>query len=594
MKTNILTPKDLFQKDIRYTIPPFQRRYVWTLEDQWEPLWEDVRNTAEYYLENLNKHGGEKIPAEQETKAHFLGAVVIQQVNTATPDIERREVIDGQQRITTIQILLDAIQYVFEKKELKKGVAKRLSKLVKNDEDLTVKEEDIFKLWPTKGDRDAFTHAMRNESSVDGYEDSLIVRAHEFFQGETKEWIDSGEEETQSRMEALEIAVTGKLHMVVIDLDSHDDANVIFETLNARGTPLMQSDLIKNYVMSELETDDDAIWSDLDEDWWRKDIRQGRLMRPRIDALLDYWLEMKTGYDVSASAVFKSFKELSSGRRIEDVMSEITRDLGNYRLYEEGDRNKTEDIFYYRSNVMQMAAFTPVLIALLSKSEYIRDGALKALESFLIRRMVCRYTTKDYSRLSLDLVRELNKSKYESADQIVIDFLTGQESASRCWPTDMDLKSAFTTYPLYNRLTRGRMRLILEAIEEHYRKDPLTEPQPVSRNLPIEHVLPQSWEANWPLPPNIDEDKARHTRKQHVHLIGNLTLVTSKLNSKLSNAPWEQKKATLDEHSVLLMNRRLLSDYKERVWKEETIVERSEQMAGLVAEIWPGPDRIDL
>ena len=96
MKTDILTPKDLFQKDIHYTVPGFQRRYVWKQDEQWEPLWEDVCNTADNYLEQLNKENGEGVVAEQNTARHFLGAVVVQQVNTATRDVERREVIDGQ------------------------------------------------------------------------------------------------------------------------------------------------------------------------------------------------------------------------------------------------------------------------------------------------------------------------------------------------------------------------------------------------------------------------------------------------------------------------------------------------------------------
>ena len=125
MKTDILSPKALFQRDIRYTIPAFQRRYVWTLDDQWEPLWEDVSNTADDYLEKLDRSNGDGVEAEQETVRHFLGAVVVQQVNTATRDVERREVIDGQQRLTTLQLLLDAVQFVSEEHKIK-GVAARL------------------------------------------------------------------------------------------------------------------------------------------------------------------------------------------------------------------------------------------------------------------------------------------------------------------------------------------------------------------------------------------------------------------------------------------------------------------------------------
>ena len=95
MDTNILNPSDLFQKNIRYTIPAFQRHYVWTQDDQWEPLWEDVRNVAEDFLEKLERTGNDAVEAEQQTTPHFLGAIVLQQVQVSVRDIDRREVIDG-------------------------------------------------------------------------------------------------------------------------------------------------------------------------------------------------------------------------------------------------------------------------------------------------------------------------------------------------------------------------------------------------------------------------------------------------------------------------------------------------------------------
>ena len=248
-----------------------------TLDDQWEPLWEDVSNTADDYLEKLDRSNGDGVEAEQETVRHFLGAVVVQQVNTATRDVERREVIDGQQRLTTLQLLLDAVQFVSEEHKIK-GVAARLSKLVTNDESLVADDEDIFKLWPTTNDREAFRHAMHNGLATDDYENSLIVQAHEYFQSQARQWLGSNAETIQVRAEALETAVTAMLQMVVIDLGPREDPHVIFETLNARGTPLRESDLIKNFVSSKSGQDD--IWGDLDDNWWQQEIRQGRLFRP--------------------------------------------------------------------------------------------------------------------------------------------------------------------------------------------------------------------------------------------------------------------------------------------------------------------------
>ena len=279
MHTDILTPKDLFQKDVQYTIPPFQRPYVWTQDDQWEPLWEDVRSVAENYLEELERSGNDEIEAEQRTSPHFLGAVVLKQVPTAARDIDQRQVIDGQQRVTTLQLLLDAIQQVCEDSEQQylKVASRRLSRLVTNDE-LVVGDNShhVFKLWPTRSDREAFRHAMDNGLAVNDFEESLIVQAHEFFKLQVEKWIEEGPASMEARIDALEAAAATMLQMVVIDLSSQDDPSVIFETLNARGTPLEQSDLIKNYVHSMRQDCKSDLWGNLDDSWWREEVSQCR------------------------------------------------------------------------------------------------------------------------------------------------------------------------------------------------------------------------------------------------------------------------------------------------------------------------------
>lgn len=597
MKPDLLTPRGLFQRDIRYTIPEFQRPYVWNQEDQWEPLWDDVRNTAESYLNELdlsnNDSNEASIKATNSTPPHFFGAVVVQQVYTATRDIEQRKVIDGQQRVTTLQLLLDAVRLVCEEFELK-GEAKRLSKFVTNstDED----GDQVFKLWPTNTNNDieAFRHAMHNGSATNDFENSLIVQAHQFFQLQTEEWLkaNSNSHALQHLIEALETVVTDRLQMVVIDLEPQDDPHIIFETLNARGTPLLESDLIKNYVVSRANsTNEDDIWGKLGDNWWRKEIRQGRLRRPRIDMLLNYWLAMRTKNEVTASRVFNEFKKHAGDLKIKDVMSDVQRDLGNYRRFEEEPRTPDEDKFYYRVvDVMQTGVITPVLLLLLSVPlDRRRIKSLQALESFLIRRMVCRGTTKDYNRLTLELVGELQKQGLDQADSIVADFLKGQEADSRVWPDDEALGDSLATLPLYRLLTIGRLRLILEGIEDKLRTSSMPEQEECPKKLTIEHIMPQSWEAHWPLPENIDRSEGDNTRNQLIHTIGNLTLVTKRLNSSLSRSPWKDKRKTLRDHSTLFLNKRLLEESKGKMWDEQFIQSRSKHLTDLVAEVWPGP-----
>ena len=591
MHTDILTPKDLFQKEVRYTIPPFQRPYVWSQDDQWEPLWEDVRNVAENYLEELERSGNNGVEAEQKTSPHFLGAVVLKQVPTAAKDIDQREVIDGQQRMTTLQLLLDAIQQICEKSDQPylRRAARRLAKLVTNDEELIGDDRlHIFKLWPTRGDREAFRHAMDNGLAANDFAESLIVQAHEFFQLQVGKWLEDGGGSTEHRIDALEAAATAMLQMVVIDLSPQDDPNLIFETLNARGTPLEQSDLIKNFVLSRERDQQGDIWGNLDDAWWRREVRQGRLFRPRLDMLLNYWLAMRTGSEVSPSKVFDVFRSYVDDREVHAVMSEIRQDLVNYRDFESTKGQSPEEkSFYYHVDVMQARVITPVLLLLLSAETETRIRAFGALESFLVRRMICRQTTKDYNRLVLELASRLRDSGLDKADAVTAGFLREQTAYAREWPSDEAVADALGSSPLYRLLTRGRLRFVLEGVERRLRSSGKSEQPAVPTNLTIEHLMPVGWsKTEWPLPEGIDTDAATYQRNTLIHSIGNLTLATQKLNSSMSNDPWASKHVELQEHSVLLLNNELLTQPS---WHEETIRTRSRRMAKLVSERWPGP-----
>ena len=590
METNIRNPRDLFQPGIRYVVPTFQRQYIWTKGDQWEPLWEDLRGVAENYLVELERSDRESVEAQKQTTPHFLGAIVLQQVPTATSEIERRVVIDGQQRLTTLQLLLDAVQFVVEDLGFE-GPADRLSMLVLNDKRLVGRNEShVFKLWPTRTDREAFRHAMDNGLAVNKFEGSRIVQAHEFFQREVRHWLSEANDSRVRRVEALETAITVMLNLVVIDLGQQDDPNVIFETLNARGTPLEQSALIKNFVLSKRPLDEEwqKVWNDLDDTWWLREVSQGRLWRPRLDMLINYWLAMRTGQEIPPSRVFTTFRTLEGSQDIDCLMGELNRDLSNYRRFEDGERTRYENLFYYRAGVMRVGVITPVLLKLLGADVLVREGALRALESFLVRRMICRMTTRDYSRLMLDLAVRLKDCSLEQADKVVAEFLRDQVAYSREWPRDRAVADTLGWSPLYPRLTRGRLRLVLEGIESALRTT-MSETGDVPKDLTIEHLMPVSWSSkeNWPLPACVDEEQATETRNGLIHTIGNLTLVTGRLNSSLSNEPWHKKRATIQKHAVLNLNGELVT---KSAWDEDLIRARSRRMAELIAKCWPGPD----
>lgn len=602
MDVHILNAQDLFMKPIHYVIPEFQRRYVWRMEEQWDPFWEDVSKVAEEYLDKPTRLGDEQ-EEQTQTKSHFLGAVIIQKQLGPITEPTKRKVIDGQQRLTTLQLLLDAIQWVCENHNNPnvKQSADLLTQFVTNNEKL-YKDKYIFKLWPSKFDQDTFKHVMNNKLDVGNFKGSRIAQAHEFFQQQVEVWLNAVPEgQTKNRIDALVEAVTTGLQIAVIELDIQADPHIIFETLNARGTPLAEFELIKNFVMSKAQKPTSDIWGNLDGEWWKKEVRQGRLRRPRLDMLFNYWLAMHKESDISPSKVFDEFRNQPEAKadakehKIYNLMHKIIEDFENYKKYDQTERPEYEkESFQYHMDVMQAGVITPVLFLLLSKKTGTHTNAFDALESFLIRRMICRYTTKDYNRMILDLCHQL-KPRLGESDTFVVKFLQKQDAESRKWPRDDEVKNALVSLPLYRLLSKGRLRVVLEGVEQQLRDPRKTEQLHIlgktkdgkSERLTIEHMMPVGWnENNWPLG-GIDIEK----RNTLINTIGNLTLVTRPLNSSMSNVAWDIKRAELQEHSRLMLNKELAPQLApQSSWNERDIEARSLRMAKLVSERWPGPD----
>jgi len=595
MEVGFHAPMVLFGTDVRYVIPTFQRPYVWKQESQWEPLWSDVRDTADEYLEALVLSDGDQMAAAQTTSPHFMGALVVQQQPTPPDHPQRRDVIDGQQRLTTLQLLLDAARQVLEQLALRAPAA-RLATYVTNNQVYAEADPDfLFKVWPSEVDREPFRHAMRNDLPVVAFDTSLIVRAHQFFQTQVEEWLRADEGQIPARAAALETVLTSLLRVVVISLDSKDDPNVIFETLNARGTPLIQSDLIKNFLLLEARKRNldeaklhQSTWKSLETQWWRKEIGQGRLYRPRLDVFLNYWLAMRTANDIPPDKVFELFRDYAKDGDLDGLARDIHRSAEVYQGLELAS-DPVEATFMYRWRVMDAGVLTPFLLLLFCSEPGLsverRRRALRAVESYLVRRMICRMTAKDYNKLFIELIKEIQETGIATADDTTVAFLARQNAESRLWPSDSAVSQALMDLPLYRLLTRGRLRFVLEALEDS-RRGEKTE-QRVERNLTIEHLMPQEWRTNWPTPTG-GEDIAQleAARDRIIHTIGNLTLVKGKLNSGLSNGPWHDKRMALNKHTVLLMNNAI---EKEPDWNETTIATRGSDLARRFARVWPMP-----
>jgi hypothetical protein len=205
--------------------------------------------------------------------------------------------------------------------------------------------------------------------------------------------------------------------------------------------------------------------------------------------------------------------------------------------------------------------------------------------------MLVRANTKSYTKLIAELVGQLRKSDRANAGNAIERYLAGQKSESGYWPDDAEIREEVAALLAYRRLGRGRLRMVFEAIEDHQRgwkngKPGFGEARVARGAFAIEHVMPRKWLAHWPLHDGTEAD-----RDLLIHTLGNLTLLTGKLNSKVSNGAWlgnGGKREGLEAHDVLMLNRDLLKKAGDE-WSDEAIRVRTQELANVILDIWPVP-----
>lgn len=619
MDARTLNVKAIFGQDRRHMVPLFQRPYVWTRKEQWEPLWEDVRRMAEAKL------------LGEDTRSHFLGAIVLDQMRRPTGHLECRLVIDGQQRLTTLQLLMEAFCDLCQMRPEVERYQKALLKLTRNDDPMSADPDEQFKVWPTTVDQDPFRLVMNaaNPAAVCrgfGYPGGTpsvghpIADAYLYFFEAISEWAEENED-VGRRIEALYEILREHVRMVVIDLGEQDDAQMIFESLNARGTPLLPADLVKNFLFHQAHVEGkplvplyDKYWSYFDDaaGSWRKEIGRGHAKRHLIDIFMMHYLTCRTLAEVPVGMVYSRFRDY--GRKhhageVEGLFRDLLESARIYaRFHDPAIEKNRESMFFKRMRDMDIITVFPFLLAIYgdkqigigpegqgrfcaASSEEEKNARrervqiLQDIESFLVRRMIChQLNTRGYGKLFLELIRVLQKASEPAAE--IRRFLLRSSAESMRWPRDAEFGAAWLSVPVFRSLTRGRVRMLLEALEREIRTDK-SETIVLDERLQIEHLLPQEWHKNWPLPGDVPHEAAEAERSRVLHTVGNLTLVTEKLNPALSNGKWLDKREAILAHSALGMNRRL-SNFS--VWSDQTIGMRGKELFALAERIWPIPD----
>jgi hypothetical protein len=603
MDVNKLMLSRIFDTTERLDAPLFQRPYVWSRERNWDPLWEAVEALAD------KRYAGTPV------RPHFLGTIVLEQLHTQPGRVHARQIIDGQQRLTTMQLALAAARDIAKQNGLEKH-EQAFRRLTDNSVPLSTSAEDVFKVWPTNADRDDFRTVMTAGSSdavqklphADPEDEWLIPDAYQFFWEKYTKWLgQAGKPEFAAKLDALYYTFVEGLQIVVINLDDKDDAQEIFETLNALGTPLLPADLVKNFLFHEaIAQNHDTLdlyekhWRvfDAERNYWREPVRQGRLKRPRLDLFLYHYLTLMNGEVILDTQLFDSFKRFfktTNGHCAAKHMAMFRGYANTYRDFENYPRNSREELFFYRLQQMDVGTLHPLMLEICNRHAKTEDQpkrvqVMEDVESFLVRRLVCELSPKNYNRFFTELISKARKAN-DFSPEFIRSTLLAETADTSLWPDDAAFRTAWVELSFYKRVKQTKTRMILEALEREMYDEKAGHVE-FDRNLTLEHLLPQEPHANdWPLPADPANEKAveaaKKTRRDLLHTIGNLTLVTKKLNSSMSNGPWGRKVHEILLHSPLKLNR----PFKDvESWTETRIEDRTKQLLSVALRVWPRPN----
>jgi Protein of unknown function DUF262/Protein of unknown function (DUF1524) len=626
MDSRTFNVQQLYQDRRQYRVPFYQRPYVWNREDQWGRLWEDIRDKAEARLQ-----GVKAIP-------HFMGAVVLEpQKKVGLLGVERHHIIDGQQRLTTLQYVLTSLAHTLRATEHEK-LLPLIEACLTNSNPETMEDESVerFKLWPTFRDRKPYEQAMTANSTDElrsrfppsftqtgglrkiGVAHPPALEAIVFFHESMLDWVgDKSEGDAASRPMALASAVLTDLSIVCISLGEEDDAQVIFETLNGHGAELHATDLIRNFIFMRAGNDADELynnlWSQFEAPLWSESQSRGRLNRPRLEWFVQTAVQAQTGDEIDVGRLYAGYRRFVDGtpglHDAEPQLAMLNRYGEHYKALVTGTGTEQIAVFGRRVAVWDASPTHALALRVGTSALSIEEQAqiYACIESYLLRRAVCGLSRKNYNKVFSQQLKRLIEADLSAASfRVALSALNGD--ASR-WPTDEEFRRQWlggAAYP--GRLDAAKLRTIFHRLETAMRSEKTEERVPLELDaLDIDHVMPQSWYAYWKLPDgalvSLDEVAAASqlrfigeglgpkteailARQDAVSRIGNLTLVHYGVNRALQNHGFDAKRQKLFENSNLHINRSLM---QRAAWDETAIAARSEDLFQFALRLWPGP-----
>jgi Protein of unknown function (DUF1524) len=341
-------------------------------------------------------------------------------------------------------------------------------------------------------------------------------------------------------------------------------------------------------------------WARFDEEFWREEVKQGRLVKPRSDLFIQHFLASQQGQDIPIKHLYVEYHHwIERNKPFQSITEELAALARNGDYFRRIIAPKPDDVMFDLCSFLEaydIRTAYPLLLALLDADlDENKWRAISAtLESFLLRRAVCNLGTKNYNRIFLQLTKNLRKEGF-AAENLRAQLLSLSGDSS-IWP-DASFREAWLHKPLYGPLNSPKLVHLFGRLNQTFMSN--KSERVVFKEAPtIEHIMPQAWQENWPLPDGAkgmdfvelmkaseDDKRAVVTRKREIaaQTLGNLTILSAALNSAQSNMPWKKKLPELMKHSLLPINQGL-NDLPG--WDEETIVARAQDHFSRAAKVW--------
>lgn len=561
------TLNKLLNTSRQFIVPIFQRNYSWQ-KSQYEQLWFDILRASKF----------------KEKQNHFIGSIVYIDMGTPAGRPQQLLLIDGQQRLTTISILLCAIKDYVQKFNLETkliNLAKIKNQFLYNSDEI---DEDRYKLLLNVQDKETYIKLIDNTIFTVNKPATNIIKCYEFFYERIEDFI-----KQYGQIDEIYAGIF-KLSLVSISLDKDsDNPQMIFESMNSTGKDLSQTDLLRNYLLMDLTPEKQTrlyktYWKPMEE-LFGEDIYKNDLNK--FDYFIRDFLTLKsdTGYICKINNVYENFKRYYLDNNCEKFA--VLRDLFTYAKYyacidllqENDDELK---LYWQEFKKLDSHVVYPFLLKLYddySRQILIKEDFKKILQvviSYLWRRAICEIPTNSLSKTFATLYQAVDKDDY--VNSIIKAFVF--KSSYKRFPSDYEVREKLQTKDIYHFRLR---KYLLEALENYYHKEPI---DLNTANYTIEHIMPQNIEHNLSWQQMLGEDW-QEVHSLYLHTLGNLTITG--YNAEMSNKSFGEKVNGESgfKHSHLKLNESIAQC---DVWNKKAIQRRTNILTDIILKIWKYPD----